>query len=146
MGRKTKLTPDKHETLLNYIRAGTPKEIAAQAIGITRTTFYRWMHNGNGFSDSIKKAESEAINLYVLRIQKAGEHSWQANAWVLERRYPELFAKKEIVKVEGTEKITFAQFRMMFKNEDIKKDVRNLQSNGVIVTPKTVQLSTDDNK
>jgi len=146
MGRKTKLTPDKHEQLLNYIRAGTPIETAAQAIGIGKTTFYRWMHNGNGFRDSIKKAESEFINIYVLKVQKASEKNWTAAAWMLERRCPDLFAKKEIVRMEGTEKITFNQFRMMFKNEDIKKDVRNLQSNGVIVTPKTVQLSTDDNK
>ena len=47
------------------------------------------------FLEAVKKAEAEAEALRVSRISKAGkEGNWQADAWYLERRYPDRWGKR----------------------------------------------------
>jgi transposase-like protein len=43
MGRRTKLTPDTRDRIVQAIRAGATLEAAAGAAGVSETTFYRWM-------------------------------------------------------------------------------------------------------
>ena len=45
------------------------------------------------FDSAIKEAEAEAIAGRIQCIQKAEDHSWQAAAWWLERRYPQDFGR-----------------------------------------------------
>ena len=45
-GRNTKLTPEVQETILAYIRAGAFEWVAAEAAGIGKSTYYRWMKLG----------------------------------------------------------------------------------------------------
>ena len=62
-GRKSKLTPDVEQQIVAYIRSGAFDWVAAQAAGIGRTTFYRWMQageNGEGPYDSFYAAVREA--------------------------------------------------------------------------------------
>lgn len=75
------------------------KDICAY-LGINETTFYRWMNDFQDemhckFRESLKKAESEyksALRSYIL---KAAENKdWKAAAWMLERQYPEEYARK----------------------------------------------------
>ena len=78
--------------------------IQAAAIGgVTYTTLNNWMKKGESassgayveFLEAVKKAEAEAEALRVSRISKAGkEGNWQADAWYLERRYPDRWGKR----------------------------------------------------
>ncbi|MEW9530623.1 transposase [Microbispora sp. NPDC049125] len=43
MGRRTKLTPETAERIINAVRAGASFEAAAGAAGIGETTLYRWL-------------------------------------------------------------------------------------------------------
>ena len=45
----------------------------------------------------------KAVNRNEAIIQLAGKESWQASAWFLERRMPELYAMKKEIKQETTE-------------------------------------------
>lgn len=94
MGRRTKLTPETHERIIQAVRAGLTHERAAAAAGIDERTFYNWMKRGESstrgiffqFFQDIKKAEAEGELALVARIQRAAsEGTWQAAAWLLER-------------------------------------------------------------
>lgn len=45
-GRSTKLTPELQSEICKLIAAGNYPEVAAEANGIDRATFYRWMAKG----------------------------------------------------------------------------------------------------
>lgn len=100
---KLKLTDQLCDDICNDIKAGVPIKHAAIAHGITRTTFYDWYNKGEQaksgkfkkFHDKVEEAKSVAVTLRARRIYKAGETSWQADAWWLERVDPDNFGKKD---------------------------------------------------
>lgn len=103
MGRQCKLTPETQQKIVNAIAEGNYLETAAALGGISCTTFFRWLQEGEqaaagakrDFWEAVKKAEAEAEALRVSRINKAGrDGNWQADAWYLERRYPDRWGKR----------------------------------------------------
>ena len=100
---KLKLTDRLCDEICNDIKAGVPIVHAAISHGITHTTFYDWYNKGKNaksgkfkqFHDKVEEAKSVAITLRARRIYKAGEMSWQADAWWLERVDPDNFGKKD---------------------------------------------------
>lgn len=105
---KLKLTDQLCDDICNDIKAGVPIDHAAIAHGITRATFYNWYNKGEKaksgkfkkFYEKVEEAKSVAITLRARRIYKAGETSWQSDAWWLERVDPENFGKKDTHKVD----------------------------------------------
>ena len=96
MGRPTKLTPEVQADLVQAIRLGATRELACDYVGISTTTLYRWLQQGDvaedgpyrEFRDAIKKAEGRGAVEALARIQTAAKDgSWQAAAWLLERRH-----------------------------------------------------------
>lgn len=106
---KLKLTDKLCDEICNDIKAGVPIKHASISHGITERTFYNWFEKGKEaksgkfrkFYDKIQEAKSVAITLRARRIYKAGETSWQADAWWLERVDPDNFGKKEYHKHEA---------------------------------------------
>ncbi|MDM7920622.1 MAG: hypothetical protein QUS12_15895, partial [Methanosarcina sp.] len=83
---------------------------AAVAAGIDEKTFYNWMRKGEElksgiyfqFFQYIKECQAKAVELHLKLITKAAnEGSWQASAWILERRHPEEFGRRENVNVKA---------------------------------------------
>ena len=73
------------------------KDIAAY-FNVTPETFSRWINhprtdNQRQLCQALKKAEVERKGALLGRILKASDETWQAAAWLLERRYPAEFAK-----------------------------------------------------
>lgn len=70
--------------------------LAAMSAGINEATFHAWKSRGEqdeagpfrDFSESIKRAEAEYVRSALELIGSAAKKSWQAAAWLLERRYP----------------------------------------------------------
>lgn len=104
MGRPSKLTEDAQRTICRLIEVGNTVEVAADAAGIGEETFYGWMRRGERsgkanaphreFRAAIEQARATAEATMVTRIAKAAANgSWQAAAWLLERRAPERWAK-----------------------------------------------------
>jgi transposase len=102
--RPTKLSPEVTEQVTRLLRVGNTVEIAAEAAGISRATFFNWMDRGlldgsdneihRDFRDAVEQARAEAEATLVARIAKAAQNgSWSAAAWLLERRSPENWAK-----------------------------------------------------
>lgn len=121
--------PKIDETLVNRVvesllKCHTQKSAAVNA-GISEKTFYNYIEKANEiryleendpdslpltpwdhlyltFLEAIEAAESEVQNKLLGRIDKAGLDKWQANAWILERRWPEEFSTRQTVRHEGT--------------------------------------------
>ena len=105
---KSKLTDPLCDEICNDIKAGVPIEHAAISNGISKKTFYNWYNKGEKarsgkfrkFYDKVTEAKSVAVTLRARRVYKAGETSWQADAWWLERVDPENFGRKDTHKVD----------------------------------------------
>lgn len=112
-GRPSKITPEITEEICDYIKSGNYPETAAALAGIHRATFYRWIKKGNQhktglhreFCDRIKEAEAYAQGAAVERIRAAGDKNWQALAWWLERKFPELWGRRQRVELEHSGEI-----------------------------------------
>lgn len=109
-GRKPKLTDELQDLICGYIKEGNYPSVAAQAAGISESTYYSWMARGRKsksgkyvqFLEAIKEAESFGQVYHLQKIRKAADDgTWQASAWILERKYPQLWGRnRETVKVD----------------------------------------------
>ena len=113
--RPSKLTPAVHHAIVESVRAGTPIIHAAAAAGVTSTsTIYQWIAKGGkdpaspyaAFARDIKSAEADAVAKNVRIVLQAGEKSWQAAAWWLERTHPEEFARRDGLALGASSDVT----------------------------------------
>ena len=89
--------------LANAVAGGLSFELAAASVGVHRRTFYDWRKKSRAAKsglfkalyDAIEQADAVFIQRSVAAIQAHGKLSWQAVAWILERRHPELFGKAD---------------------------------------------------
>lgn len=105
-GRKTKYTPETIAKIVQAIRTGATYQLACQYAGIHHDTFYEWMKTKTEFSEAVKEAEGAGAVELLARIKKeAAEGTWQAAAWILERRHPEMYGRQrqEITGADGGE-------------------------------------------
>lgn len=97
VGRPDGLSEEVERRILAMVRTGNDLAVAAQAAGISRSTLHRWRargaHEGQGrffeFEQALVRAEAEGEARLVTLIARAGEQQWQANAWILTRRFRE---------------------------------------------------------
>ena len=108
IGRKTILSSDLQDEVVKRIRAGNYIKVACQAVGIGVSTYFEWLKKGEEgkqpyaeFTEAIKKAESEAHVNYVAIVASHAPTQWQAAAWWLERRFPELWGRRDRLDVKG---------------------------------------------
>lgn len=103
MARPSKFTPETVNALLAGVRAGLPFRLAAEAAGISETTFHEWQSGKlprgadkmlkAEFSDQLTRAKGESARRLTALISSAATDDWRAAAWLLERRFPRDFAR-----------------------------------------------------
>jgi hypothetical protein len=113
MSRPTKLTPQLQELLVEQIKKGNYIETACGVVGINKQSYYNWLGRGKkaksgkffDFFDAIKKAEDFAEAYLLQQILSAADNQekpqWQAAAWMLERKHPDKWGRKERLDVRG---------------------------------------------
>ena len=104
MGRPQAYTAAKAARIVEAIKKGLPYKLAAAAGGVSYNTFIRWRNDGSNpdgpphfvnFLNQVRQAEAAAAMRQLDLIEKAARKSnWQAAAWILERRHPDLFGKE----------------------------------------------------
>jgi len=112
MGRRSKLTPERVETLTGHLRRGCYFKTACALAGISERTGWRWMargakdlHEGREgsefcqFCQSVKRAEAEAEVRMVKIIRDAALRDWRAAAVFLERRFPNRWGRRRAVAI-----------------------------------------------
>lgn len=109
VGRPSKFTPERCAQIVNDISRRVPYELAAEANGICEATLFDWLNTGKAhqlagldteftkFSESIKRAELNRVLEHTDMIAAKPER-WQADAWLLERRWPKYFGNNVLLK------------------------------------------------
>jgi len=87
----TKYGEEMTQEICNHLKAGLNRTDACILVGIHYETFTEWMKKAE-FAEAIKKAETSVKARNIAIIQRAGEKSWQASAWWLERKHKDEFA------------------------------------------------------
>jgi transposase len=123
MGARTKLTPERVARLVEALEAGNYDESAARYAGISRSIYYAWLARGRkerdrltgdekarplkseepflDFLDKVEEAIAKAEVRNVAIIQKAGNTTWQASAWWLERKMPNKWGRHDKQELVG---------------------------------------------
>jgi len=126
VGRKTKLTLEKSEIILEALKSGCYLDTAASYAGISQATLFNWLARGKKerdrlevFPDSkpdetevvfleflvaVEKVRAESELRAVMQIQQAASTgTWQASAWYLERSYPKKWGRTDHTEVTGAD-------------------------------------------
>ena len=111
----TKLTDEVIADVTTAIRAGASLDTAASYVGIARSTFHNWLSAGR---NAIRRADGSTVLIeeeyrqqvrFVVAVEEAlsefklnltggilqhGRESWQALAWLAERKFPAEFSRR----------------------------------------------------
>ena len=97
VGRPSGLTDEVRAKLLQALEVGATHRIAAQFAGVHVSTLQAWLAENREFSDAAKLSESKASIMSLAAIRTAAQGGqWQAGAWLLERRYPEEYGRRQV--------------------------------------------------
>lgn len=98
---REKLTKDGIAKAVQMKKAGVLHRDIAAYIGVSEFTFSRWINsprtdNQRQLAQALKKAEAERKAALLTMIYNAATSpkTWQAAAWLLERQYPDEFARR----------------------------------------------------
>lgn len=100
---RTKLTYEMVETAAELRASGLCDADVAAGIGVHRATLYRWLADPDtevkrALCDRLKKANAGFKRTMLAAIRDAsqeGPENWTAAAWLLERKWPQEFARCE---------------------------------------------------
>jgi hypothetical protein len=92
-----KRTPERLEKILAAVRQGVTLTTAAKLAGMHVGTLGEWRRSDPAVDAEVKKAVAESEVALVQTVQTAAQKQWQAAAWLLERRWPERWARRDIV-------------------------------------------------
>lgn len=103
MGRPSKLDDLTAQRVVQAVAKGVPRDTAARLARISPTTLYKYLRLGRAgdpefveFAQRVKAAEAEAEDeLLGLIRDTARGGTWQAAAWLLERRMPKKYALRK---------------------------------------------------
>ena len=106
-GTQTVMTEETCAAILKTIKLGLHPDRAAESHGVSSSTLAMHKRRNPDYVRLIKEAESGAERGFLGRIIGHTDKQWTAAAWILERRWPERWAKREPTMTESTaEKIT----------------------------------------
>lgn len=102
-GPKSKLTPERTNEILRYIRLGSTYNVAAQAAGVGISTFKTWVRRGREekegkyyeFYQKLLRAEAQGEVGHLNQIRDEGA---LGSKWILARRYPERWSNPDAKK------------------------------------------------
>ena len=86
-GRPTQYDEKLGAKIVDAMRAGFTLERAAEYIGLHPGTVQGWTSKRAEFGRLVKKARREHEMSLLRSVELAGEKSWQARAWILERTH-----------------------------------------------------------
>ncbi len=109
MPRPTKLTHEVQQKIGNGVSLGLTYALAANSAGITYQTLNQWLQRGQieksgkyfQFYKYIQKCNADAAKILLERLHDAADAgNCQICMWILERRFPEDFARRQYRKMD----------------------------------------------
>lgn len=109
-----KCTKELIEEIARLKEHGLTEKAICECVGISQATLCNWKNNPktkNHFEliERLKKAQKEHRISLIKRIEEGSVNDWRAAAWLLERTYPEEFAKPEVQLARKIAKATMEQ-------------------------------------
>ena len=92
----TKRTPKILAAICELVKNGLSVSHAAEKLHVHHSTVARWRKELAEFDTAILAAEAEFIDSQIANIRTAAKTSWQASAWLLERKFPEFFSQPQV--------------------------------------------------
>lgn len=95
-------TEEKAAIVIERIRFNAFRETAAQAAGIPKATFYNWLTAAKAddchprlreWAEELERVEAEAESNLLATVNFHAAKSWQAAAWIAERKWPERYGR-----------------------------------------------------
>jgi hypothetical protein len=133
MARPSKLTPNLTKQIGDNIALGLTYSLAAEAAGITYKTFNEYMNRGKTensgkyfyFYKFIQKRNADAAKALLERIKEATDAgNCQICMWILERRFPEDFARRQYRKMNVVSENLNQNVEIIVKDGDsIRKEI-----------------------
>lgn len=120
-GTQSLLTNEVKRKLVENLHTGVPIHVAAQAAGVTGSTYQSWMQVARkaatkqergetltiyeeqtlALSHEAQRAFDEVHMLLAGRVVAASADDWKAATWMLQRRHPEVWGLGDRVEVMG---------------------------------------------
>lgn len=103
-GRRSKITPELIDRICGHIANGAFFRNAVALCGVGASTAYDWLKRGeseagglhSAFVEAKKRADASFEQRHIAGINDHSNLSWQASAWMLERRFPERWGRKRV--------------------------------------------------
>ncbi len=100
------LDPNFIDKIMDRFRKGCGSIMMCDSLGIPRSVYYKWLTEGKkednepftSFRRRVMAAKANYLWSCVTSVKEAGEKSWQANAWLLERKDPQHYSEKFVRK------------------------------------------------
>lgn len=92
--RKLLLDEAKQREICAILAIGGTRVVAALYVGCSTSTIARLAKRDPDFALRLKRAEADMEILQLQNIRQASKSSWNAAAWILERRLPERYGKR----------------------------------------------------
>lgn len=89
------MTTDAEAAILRAVRLGVWPDRAATMNGIPSATLRAHRRRNKAFATALESAEAEAESAIHGKILRHMDKQWTAAAWMLERRWPSRWAKRE---------------------------------------------------
>lgn len=103
MARPSKLTPNIQARVVAVLENAGTRTLAAKAAGVDPVTLKRWTRWGDAgrepystFSEAVRMAEGKAEASMLACIVRAAPEDWRAASWVLERRWPKAWGRRNL--------------------------------------------------
>jgi transposase len=129
-GRKTILTKELIHKFERLLSAGNYVVTTCGTLGVSQSAYYDWLKKGetakNGlyaeFENAVKRAEHIAEAKWMYEISQ--DNAWQSKAWLMERRYPERWGRKDNLALahSGDLKVSFIPVETLTDEEWEKRE------------------------
>lgn len=93
---RTTMTDEAIDQIIKIVGLGMWPDRAAMAVGINASTMRSYRKQNEKFRTLLEKAEARAEGGFHSQMLTHCKKQWTAVAWMLERRWPERWAKAEI--------------------------------------------------
>ena len=117
---KNKATPKTLKIIFDAIRSGASQRDESALARVSEDTLSLWKRDSD-FSEQMRQKEVQFKMDQVKVVEKAAQKSWQAAAWLLERKYPNEYTNH--VRIEQPEPI-----RTGFEHQQRKRGAFRLLS------------------
>jgi hypothetical protein len=94
-GRPAKRSEEVEKIILDAIADGAPYVVACSYAGVSAESFNDWRRRDPEFNDAVEKVTAACTLRRVRKIERHGEETFAAIAWLLERRHPELSGRPD---------------------------------------------------